>query len=524
MNLSLRYALCGLVLGWLGVETEAHAGGLYVAQRGVRPLGRGGAFVAGADDLGAIGYNPAGIFDADGQFLFDGSALIFGSSYTRQALLRQVDPNTGETINTYEQTFPTVEGSAPPIPIPTLAVSFVPHEDWRVAVGVFAPDAVLPTYPGEVDGQPAPQRYQLLSLDGSILASLGGYVAWRPVKELTLGVGFELLVGTFTSRQVLSGCLPERFFCAPEDTEWDLEAEIAAGPIIAPTGILGVTWEFYEGLRLGGSFHLPTYVRAPATLTTRLPEAAPYRTSEIVGEDASLEFELPWEARIGVEARDLVKGLRVEVAADFQYWAIHDEISVFPDGVAITNLPGFPKEYYLPEITIPRGFQSSIAGMIGAEYSIPASDTVSVTPRLGFSYETSAVPAAYQSVLTLDSGKATPSVGLGVSFGDARVDVVYAHQFIQTVETAPAEARLAQVVPVQANASDTANTINGGLYSWHLDIIGAGFTYTYERAPAAAPTPIAEPPKAKPVVPEKDPEAEPEPTPEEGDSAKDDAE
>jgi hypothetical protein len=80
---------------------------------------------------------------------------------------------------------------------------------------------------------------------------------------------------------------------------------------------------------------------------------------------------------------------------------------------------------------------------------------------------------------------------------------------------------LAQVVPVQANASDTANTINGGLYSWHLDIIGAGFTYTYERAPAAAPAPVADPPKAKPASPEKEPEAEAEATPEDAEPAKD---
>ena len=44
----------------------ADAGGLYYADRGVRPLGRAGAFVAGADDPGAITYNPAGMFDAGG--------------------------------------------------------------------------------------------------------------------------------------------------------------------------------------------------------------------------------------------------------------------------------------------------------------------------------------------------------------------------------------------------------------------------------------------------------------------------
>src|SRR5205814_4654165 len=43
---------------------DAHGAGLYFSDRGVRPLARGGAFVAGADDLGAVWYNPAGLADA----------------------------------------------------------------------------------------------------------------------------------------------------------------------------------------------------------------------------------------------------------------------------------------------------------------------------------------------------------------------------------------------------------------------------------------------------------------------------
>ena len=40
---------------------DADAGGFYFSDRGVRPMGRAGAFVAGADDLNATYYNPAGI-------------------------------------------------------------------------------------------------------------------------------------------------------------------------------------------------------------------------------------------------------------------------------------------------------------------------------------------------------------------------------------------------------------------------------------------------------------------------------
>src|ERR1700679_2343015 len=70
----------------LALARPARAAGLYFSDRGVRPLGRGGAFVAGADDLGAIWYNPAGLADAGTSFLLDASYLHFSSTYTGQAL------------------------------------------------------------------------------------------------------------------------------------------------------------------------------------------------------------------------------------------------------------------------------------------------------------------------------------------------------------------------------------------------------------------------------------------------------
>jgi hypothetical protein len=44
---------------------EVQAAGMFVTPHGARPLGRGGAFVAGADDLNAIYYNPAGVAAID---------------------------------------------------------------------------------------------------------------------------------------------------------------------------------------------------------------------------------------------------------------------------------------------------------------------------------------------------------------------------------------------------------------------------------------------------------------------------
>jgi long-chain fatty acid transport protein len=470
------------VMAALLAASTANASGLYTADRGVRPLGRGGAFVAGADDLGAIAYNPAGIFDAGTSLLIDASVILFRSDYTRQAVLRQIDPNSGDTVAEYEQTFPTVEGSATPLPLPTIAASFIVHPDWRVAIGVQAPYSSLTSYPEELeDGTPSPARYQHVNLDGSLLLTVGGYVAWRPIEPLTIGAGFEMLVGAFQSKKYLTGCVPERFFCSPEDPEWDVVAEIKAAPIVAPSGNLGLIWEFYDGFRLGTSFHLPFWISAPATVRTKLPATPIFRSAEQVGEDANVEFMLPWEIRLGVEMRDIPKGLRVEVGGDYHHWAVHDGITLAADNIALTNIPGFPKEYLLPDLTIERQFQSTFGARIGAEYAIEATTDVTVTPRAGFSYETSATSNEYTNLLTLDAGKATPSVGLGVQYQNARFDLVYAHQFYPQIEVDPREAKLSQTLPLQSNPPKQPDIINGGIYNIGIDVIGLGFTYTFDK-------------------------------------------
>src|SRR5450631_2805258 len=97
---------------------EAQAGGLFFSDRGVRPLGRGGAFVAGADDIGAMWYNPAGLADAGTSILVDASWLNFTSDYTRRTAVQSA---TG-TVNIFES--PTVSGSTPFLPIPTHGGSY----------------------------------------------------------------------------------------------------------------------------------------------------------------------------------------------------------------------------------------------------------------------------------------------------------------------------------------------------------------------------------------------------------------
>ena len=78
-----RIAAAALLL----TAATAHAGGQFLPVRGVRPAARGGAFVAGADDPGALWYNPAGLAELLGgakmELLLDAALVGHDITYTR---------------------------------------------------------------------------------------------------------------------------------------------------------------------------------------------------------------------------------------------------------------------------------------------------------------------------------------------------------------------------------------------------------------------------------------------------------
>ncbi len=116
--------------------------------------------MAGADDLGAIWYNPAGLADAGTTVFIDLAWLNFSSEYTRST---QVTDNGG-TIRTYN--YPKVDGTTPFLPIPTIGGSynFGDQKQYTAAFGVMAPYTAIASYPLTVGGQPSPSRYSLVSL------------------------------------------------------------------------------------------------------------------------------------------------------------------------------------------------------------------------------------------------------------------------------------------------------------------------------------------------------------------------
>jgi long-chain fatty acid transport protein len=464
-------AAAALVAG-AAMTNDATAAGLYASDRGARPLARGGAFVAGADDLGAIWYNPAGIVDAPSGLLADATWLHYTSDFTRQSI------TTTSTGTTYVQTFPHVSGTTPFLPIPTLAASirFGDREQYAAAVGLYAPMTPIATYPQTLDsGAPAPQRYSLISLDGSALVVTGAWFAWKPVDELRVGAGVQMMVGKFRTTVDFSACPPDNLVCAGEAPAYDAFSQLDVGPIFSPSANAGVTYQPVHSLRIGASAQAPFDVDAPATVNVRLPTAVEFDNASQRGDQARVKFELPPIVRLGVEIRPLDEDhdLRIELAYVREFWSVHQSIDITPTNVTLVGVTGFPSPFAVSPISIPRGGQDSDSVRLGGEYTLPVDD-YRLQLRAGVSYETSGIKEAYVSPLTIDRSKIATSVGAGLYIGKRwRLDAVYSHLFASDVTVTPQEAAVPRVNPVQGNPTQTA-TVNGGRYSSSADSIGVG--------------------------------------------------
>ncbi|MBX3234008.1 MAG: outer membrane protein transport protein [Labilithrix sp.] len=460
-------------------SSSAQAGGLFMTDRGVRPLGRGGAFVAGADDLGAIWYNPAGLADAGSSVLVDFSWLNFSAEYTRSTLVT----DAGGTVRQID--FPQVKGSSPFLPIPTIAGSynFGKEKEYTAAIGIFAPYTAIASYPLNVNGQPAPSRYSLVSLEGSALVVAGGYFAYKPIEQFRVGLGLQALVGNFNATTVFSASPPDRLIGAPEDPQYDAFSQLAVGPIVSPSGNLGMIAEPSKYLRLGVSGQLPFWVNAPAKIKVRLPTAAPFDNARQVGEDANVRFVLPAVARVGAELRtDFgdASRLRIELAYVREFWSMHDSIDIRPSNIKLHDITGFPSPFGVAPISLPKNFQDSNSIRLGTEYSLKnLLKEYWIDLRAGISYETSGVPRAWVAPQTYDADKVVASVGGGLHIGQHwRMDALAALALLNGTSVDPAEAQVPRVNPVKGNPTDTEK-INGGLYAARALILGVGVNYKF---------------------------------------------
>lgn len=393
------------VVALVAATTAAHAGGLQLATRGVRPSARAGAFVAGADDLGALWFNPAGLATMAGGhetrgFLFDVAYVTQSAEYTRvDSGNNQQDP---------------VSNSAPGLPVPTVGVAFDVGDKLTIAGGVYAPYAALGKYPE--DGA---QRYSLIDMSESLLVIMELAVGYKVNDKLRIGGGIQNMVFSLAATMVFSGC-PGETICAPEDPEFDALTKVKQLDAFNPSAVIGVQYDVSPKLTVGAAFQLPFQISGSGSFQSRLPSAAFYDGATIEGDRADVSFTLPAMFRAGLEVRPNPRW-RVELGMSMEMWSMHDQFTIEPRDVRIEGAPGVGT-YELSDMIIKREFENSLAFMIGVEGK-PLQKTP-LTVLAGYSYETAAAPDEYLTVLTVDGNKHLVSAGFGYRAGKFDINAV----------------------------------------------------------------------------------------------------
>ncbi len=476
---------------------RAQAGGFYLLDRQPRAMGRGGAFVAGADDPGSLWYNPAGLGFAGEQLQIDATLTFLNVEYTR--------------VDSGGNTLAPVNGNSAPLPIPTIAGTFdFGLENLTFGVGVFAPNAALMEYPEELNGGPAPQRYSLLSMQGSIIASLALGAAWRPIPELSIGLGVHVVYGAFAARTTLSAC--EGTICTfPEDPEYDAVAQLSLNPAVSAIGTFGVVWD-PGPVRLGFSLMTPFDLSGTASIRVRTPGAAAFdgafvRTragdcnidavpdAEVAADpahrcrltNAGVDIDFPLVLRFGAQL-DLVENLALELAVVWETWSFQRAAVVVPDDVWFSDALGGALDYQVGTLSIPRNMNDTVSVRIGGEYTIDGF----LTFRLGGYYENGSFGDPWLQALTIDSDKIVVSGGASVRAVDGLwIDVMvgYAHLFPRDVTTS----MVPQANPIRPSADPVY--IGNGSYRMTAPFVGLGMRYDFdwELRNATAPEPVIEP-------------------------------
>jgi len=462
----------------LAIPENARAGGLFISGHGVRALGRGGAFTAGGDDPSGLWHNPANLGQVEGlQVLLDASLVFSTLEYQR--------------VDSGGNLLPAVNNESPLVPIPTLSIAGRFWGD-RLALGfsISAPYAPISAFPRpnygpcadpnkpsnciDTAAQDAPQRYSLISMEDSLFLQLDLAVAWNIIPQITVGASLQNHFINFVTLSSLSAY--NGISSGPEDPEFDSLAQLHLSDMLNISGKFGVLIRPIQSILIGVSFQLPVWAGGEAESHVQLPVSPLFTKSYVEGSAAEVDLTIPMALHAGVELR-MIPLLRLEVGFDWEQWSVFEKLEIRPKDIYIYNIPNIDK-YKIPTMEVQLMLKDTFAVRVGGELTVPGIPLswLKIMVRAGYFFETGAVQDEYAAVLANDPNKHALTLGLGLIIKSFRLDVAYAHIFLDSRVVHFNESRSKQVNPLNPTG---AVAVGGGSYRGFTDIVGLGLNWTY---------------------------------------------
>lgn len=488
------------------LASQTHAAAYYFLDSGTRAIGRGGAFVAGADDLSAQYYNPAALAHIRRpMFNFNLWGVQQYVKFERMDMDGEgsCDPNCEPVTN-----------DAPPMIEPAGGVAFPIGKPGSFLDGsTFAFGLYIPTSPNMAFDANGAQRYGLInSLIWQIYAGPSVALHTPKVPWLTLGVGLQytllranesLTVSAVLDYDGSEGSNPPAY---SDSADSDVVLDLKSWDFFEPSANFGLLITPTPWLEIGASLQPPITYKARGDLSvefnkdhffnTLLEESegpcdadkkmesggCPPRT---VDDDVLLTVTVPLILRAGVQVQP-VKPLKVEAAFTWTQWSAGKALEISDVNLKLKtkdSLLQLEDVVVTDDVSIPTGFVDAWSLRLGGDLSLNEWARVS----LGGYYESSAVPAERQGVAVVDTPKW--GLGAGASFNikkRASIDVSFGQQFLADRTITDSQVRQ---ITLQTNPLNTQDSVVGeglvvgnGRFESRLTFISLGGTVYFGKA------------------------------------------
>lgn len=452
--------------------SQADAANYYLSPVGLRSLSRGGAFIAGADDISAQWNNPAALSR------ISGSHFQLYTVGVKQFIHFDRTDYPGEGPDETDLINEPVSNEASILPIPHFGyITDFGTKKLTLLLGFTSPYATGIQYP-----QGGPQRYAME--DSMVIHTFTGpSIAYQATPWLSLGVGASwnyLIVGQSKKVAINMGICNSETENPECDVSFDaMTKDPAAFAWNISTLIEPESKKWAIGLMMQPKIHFNLTGNLEADFTGNyFYEADPKLiTSQSASDDeVKMEVDLPNIYRLGFLVRPK-PNLEIELAGVYEGWKILPSLNLTDINMTMTTLAG--EATITDDITIDTYFTDTYSIRLGWEWDISEKWTV----RNGYLYETTGLPEEYLNVGTFDRNKY--GYGLGGTWNPTpswSFDAGIFQSFMGEIDLQNSAAKQTAVAvnPLDQSTSIVdGRTINDGVYSSAALLVGLGMSYHF---------------------------------------------
>lgn len=446
----------------LGIARETRASGYYGGPLGAKALGRGGAFVALADDLTAAVYNPGALARTSTSLRLQlenklsASSFTFARAPTRDGRsdsspIVEFDPSTNQRPWSALSPFLGVQSS-------------LGLRDWSFALVSYTPsggsNASFPLEGG--------QKYLLVQRE-SVVINTTLAAAWRPHPDWAVGVGVQALSVPSIKYQLVIDNTPGNGFDVynPASSTLDMLTTLRGSDPFTLQLSVGAWGRLHRSLEAGlsaqvlpnsitanGTIHVepvaPSTVELLASQDPPIPPGSAVQTTRngTPANDIRLDLPLPLTFRGGTRyihrAADGSERFDVELDLIYETWSRVRTLAMDGSGLEARFASLDAQPIPLGVIRVPKGWQDTLTVALGGDLRPTA---YPVALRLGTYVETPVAPPRYAHVDFPIGAHLGATTGLSLTAGAFVVNVAYEYRHMLPFQVSEEEGAVYQVKP-----------------------------------------------------------------------------